>query len=117
MDINERRDFSMFRNEEMWCMTKTVNVERDMRCMNEVMAGILLKQDEMIEQNKELRRKFCNYKYSERMGSNPGHGLNGDWTSTQGNGSQTGGLPDKRSPLGGLLQPINSRKKPTLFKF
>ena len=37
------------------------------------------------------------------MGLNPGHGLRGDWPSTQGNGFQMGGLSDRRSPLGGLL--------------
>ena len=31
------------------------------------------------------------------------HGLSGDWASTRGNGSQTGGLSDRRSPLGDLL--------------
>ena len=38
----------------------------------------------------------------ERTGSNPGHGLSGDWASTRGNSSQVCGLSDKRSPLGGL---------------
>ena len=39
----------------------------------------------------------------ERMGSNPDYGMTGDWASTRGNGSQVGGLSDRRFPLGGLL--------------
>ena len=39
----------------------------------------------------------------ERMGSIPRNGLSGDLASNQGNGSQMGGLSDRRSPLGGLL--------------
>ena len=37
----------------------------------------------------------------ERMGSNTDYGLSRNWTSTLGNGSQVGGLSDRRSPLGG----------------
>ena len=48
--------------------------------------------------------------------SNPGHGLRGDWTSTRGDGFQMGGLSDRRSPLGGLLQLINSHKMYPLCK-
>ena len=39
----------------------------------------------------------------KRIGSNPGHGPRKDWSSTQGNGSQMGGLSDRRFLLGGLL--------------
>ena len=39
----------------------------------------------------------------ERTGSNPGHGLCGDWASIRCNGFQVGGLSDRRYPLGGLL--------------
>ena len=48
--------------------------------------------------------------------SNPGHGPKGGWASTQGNGSQMDWLSDRKSPLDGLLKPINSRKKPTLYE-
>ena len=40
---------------------------------------------------------------AQAHGFNPGHGLSGDWASTQGNGSQMGGLSDRRFLLGGLL--------------
>ena len=50
------------------------------------------------------------------LGSPSARVLSVDWSSTWGNGSQMGGLSDRRSPLGGLLQPINSRKKPRLYK-
>ena len=53
---------------------------------------------------------------SERMGSNPDYGLRGVWASTRGNGPQVDGLSDRRSPLSGLLEPINSHKKPRLIK-
>ena len=60
------------------------------------------------------RNRLCSggLEIPERMGSNPGYGLSGDWASTRGNGFQVGGLSDKRSPLGDLLYPINSHKKP-----
>ena len=45
------------------------------------------------------RLRFGNLGIPERIGSNPGHGLKGDWVSTRGNGSQMGGLSD-RFPLG-----------------
>ena len=38
----------------------------------------------------------------KRTGSNPSHSLRGDWASTWGNGSQMGGVSDRRAPLGGL---------------
>ena len=39
----------------------------------------------------------------ECMGSNPGHGLSGDWAFTWVNSSKIGGLSDRRSPVGDLL--------------
>ena len=39
----------------------------------------------------------------ERLGSNTGYGLSGNWASTRGNDSLVGGLSDRRPPLGGLL--------------
>ena len=39
----------------------------------------------------------------EHMGLNPGHSPREHLTSTCGNGSEVGGLSDRRSPLGGLL--------------
>ena len=61
------------------------------------------------------RLHFGSLGISEHTSSNPGHGLNGDWASTRGNGFKMGGFSD-RSSLGGLLYPIDSRKNPTLFK-
>ena len=51
----------------------------------------------------------------KHKGSNPSHGRRGDWASTRGNGSKMSRLSDRRSPLDGLLWPINSRQKPTLY--
>ena len=47
----------------------------------------------------------------ERIGSNTDYGLSGDWASTRGNGLKVGELSDRRPPLGGVLQPINSHEK------
>ena len=52
----------------------------------------------------------------KRMGLNPGHGPRIGLVSTRGNGSQMGGLSDRRSSLRGLLQPTNSSKKSILYK-
>ena len=49
------------------------------------------------------RLRFKGLEIPERTGSNPGRGLNGDWTSTRGKGFQMGGLSGRRSPLGGPL--------------
>ena len=50
------------------------------------------------------------------MSSMLNHGQRIGRTSTRGNGSQTGGLSDRKSSLEGLLYPINSHKKHTLNK-
>ena len=54
---NDGRDFSGFR-EEKGTMRRVNSVEWEMRNMRELIAGILLKQDELVEENKELRNKF-----------------------------------------------------------
>ena len=54
---NDGRDFSGFR-EEKGTMRRVISVEREMRNMRELIAGILLKQDELVEENKDLRNKF-----------------------------------------------------------
>ena len=51
------RDLSGFR-EEKGTMRRVTSVEREMGNMGELIAGILLKQDELVEENKELRNKF-----------------------------------------------------------
>ena len=54
---SDGRDFLGFR-EEKGTMRRVIGVEREMRNMRELIAGILLKQDELVEENKELRNKF-----------------------------------------------------------
>ena len=54
---NDGRDFSGFR-EEKGTMRRVISVELEMRNMKEFIAGIWLMQDELVEENKELRNKF-----------------------------------------------------------
>ena len=54
---NDGRDFSGFR-EEKGTMRRVISVEREMRNMRELITGILLKQDELVKKNKDLRNKF-----------------------------------------------------------
>ena len=56
LDTNGR-DLSGFR-EEKGTMRRLISVEREMRNMRELISGILLKQDELVEENKDLRNKF-----------------------------------------------------------
>ena len=53
----------------------------------------------VLEQVQWNRLDFGVLEIPERRGSNPGHGLCGDWSSTWGNVSQMAGLSDRRYPL------------------
>ena len=56
LDLSEVCDFSGFR-EEKTNMRRIVNVEQEVRCMREMIVGILDKQEKLFEENQELKRK------------------------------------------------------------
>ena len=57
VEASGERDFSGFR-EERGNMRRIINVERELRCMKELISSIVEKQDDLIRENKELRNKF-----------------------------------------------------------
>lgn len=54
----ETRDFSGFK-EETTNMRRIVNVEKEIRLMKEVIAGILEKQEQLVKDNSDLKMKCC----------------------------------------------------------
>ncbi len=57
MEAIGERDFSGFR-EEKGNMRRIISVEKEIRCMRELISGILEKQDKLIMENKELKKKY-----------------------------------------------------------
>ena len=53
---SEGSDFSGFR-EDKSNMRRIITVEKEVRCMRELIASILEKQDQLLEENKELKCK------------------------------------------------------------
>ena len=59
-EVSGERDFSGFR-EERASMRRIITLEKDMRCLRELVSSVLDNQDKLIKENQDLRNKYSEY--------------------------------------------------------